>query len=206
MERTNVMTKMVIRWVTVESRPTLQPGPDEGKGIWTTSVYCYCPGSGGPGGGLDDHELVIGGWGDKYHTFIQFYLTELPTRVSSVRLELFAFTQRGVGTTKIYLDRITEFWDWKTQGTGHDLERPWWADRPAAVLYRAQGRDRSHPLALFNRRRRAGVPAEPLWCGSATSRSCWCRGTLRSLPGADTARRDSAKALPRDPTIPPACS
>ena len=44
----------------------LQPGPGEGKDIWTTSVFCYCPGGGGPGGGLNDHELVVGGWADPF--------------------------------------------------------------------------------------------------------------------------------------------
>ena len=49
-----------------------QPGPGEGKDIWTTSVFCYCPEGGGPGGGLDNYELVVGGWGDDYYTLIEF--------------------------------------------------------------------------------------------------------------------------------------
>ena len=113
----------------------LQPGPGEGKDIWTTSVYSYAPGGGGPGGGLDDEELVVGGWGDLYYSLLQFNLSGMPSQASIARLELFPFTQRGIGTTGIYLYRIAEFWDWKTQGTGRDRERLWWADRPPAVQW-----------------------------------------------------------------------
>jgi hypothetical protein len=118
-----------------EPEIVLQPGPGEGKDIWTTSVFCYCPGGGGPGGGRDDHELVVGGFGDLYYTLIEFDLNGMPAQASSVRLELFPFTQRGVGTISMYLDRITEFWDWRIQGTGSDQERLWWADRPNAVQW-----------------------------------------------------------------------
>ena len=112
------------------SQIVVQPGPGQGKDIWTTSVYSYAPGGGGPGGGLDDFELVAGGWFDIYYSLLQFDLSTLPTTARSVRLELFSFPQRGDGTTGLYLDRITEFWDWRTQGTGSDLLRLWWADRP----------------------------------------------------------------------------
>ena len=105
------------------------------KDIWTTSAYCYCPAGGGPGGGLDDHELVVGGWGDSYYSLIEFDLSGMPTHASSARLELFPFTPRGGSTTGMYLDRITEFWDWKTMGTGSDNDRLWWADRPNAVQW-----------------------------------------------------------------------
>lgn len=113
----------------------LQPGPGEGKDIWTTSIFSYAPGGGGPGGGRDDEELVVGGWGDLYYSLLEFNLNGMPARASTARLELFPFTQRGIGTTGIYLDRITEFWDWRTQGTGRDRQRLWWADRPAAVQW-----------------------------------------------------------------------
>ena len=42
----------------------VQPGPLEGKDIWTTSVYSYTGAGGGPGGGLDNEELRVGGWAD----------------------------------------------------------------------------------------------------------------------------------------------
>jgi hypothetical protein len=41
----------------------VQPGPGEGKDIWTTSVFSYTGAGGGPGGGLDDEWLQVGGWG-----------------------------------------------------------------------------------------------------------------------------------------------
>ena len=65
----------------------LQPGLGGGKDIWTTSVFCYCPEGGGPGGGLDNYELVVGGWGDEYHTLIEFNLSGMPTKASSATLE-----------------------------------------------------------------------------------------------------------------------
>jgi hypothetical protein len=117
----------------VHSEPViLQPGPESGKDIWTTSVFSYAPGGGGPGGGLNNFELVVGGFGDLYHSLIEFNLQGLPSQASAATLELFAFPGRGVGTTGVYLDRITSAWDWRTQGTGSDRERLWWADRPTA--------------------------------------------------------------------------
>jgi hypothetical protein len=110
----------------------LQPGPGEGKDIWTTSVYSYAPDGSFPGGGLDNYELVIGGWGDLYYSLLQFDLSGLPRTARSAHLELFCFTQRGIATTGIYVDRIAQFWDWRIQGTGRDRLRLWWADRPTA--------------------------------------------------------------------------
>jgi hypothetical protein len=121
---------------TTSTQIALQPGPADGKDIWTTSVYSHAPTGGSyPGGGLNDYELVVGGWGDLYYSLIQFNLAGLPANATSARLELFCFYQRGVGTTRMYLDRITQFWDWRTQGTGRDRERLWWADRPPAVQW-----------------------------------------------------------------------
>ncbi len=101
-----------------------------GKDIWTTSVYSYAPGGNTPGGGLDDHKLVTGGWGDSYYTLTQFDLAGLPQQATSAYVELFCFRSQGSGTTGLYLDRITAPWDWRTQGTGRDRDRLWWANRP----------------------------------------------------------------------------
>lgn len=120
----------------IDDEPTesiLQPGPADGKDVWTTSVYCYCPGGGGPGGGLNNEALVVGGWGDEYRSLIEFDLTCLPFEASSAVLHLFCYRNRGTATTPLYLDRITEFWDWRTMGTGADHDRLWWADRPDFV-------------------------------------------------------------------------
>lgn len=110
----------------------LQPGPGIGKDIWTTNIYSYATGGGGPGGGLDNEWLRVGGWGDKYYSLIEFDLTYMPKAAQSAKLELFSPRR---GTTRIHLDRIAQFWDWKTQGTGSDRERLWWADRPAATQW-----------------------------------------------------------------------
>ena len=111
----------------------LQPGLGEGKDIWITSVYSHAPGGGGPGGGRDNEWLEMGGWGDSYHILIEFDLTNSPPTTLSARVELFVGEIKGDETTGVYVDRITEFWDWRIQGTGLDHERLWWADRPSAT-------------------------------------------------------------------------
>ncbi|KHE91486.1 MAG: hypothetical protein SCABRO_02775 [Candidatus Scalindua brodae] len=121
--------------IVAVSEIVLQPGPENGKDIWTTNVYSYAPSGDNAGGGLDNEWLEVGGWGDTYYTLIEFDLTNLPTIALSAKVELFVGKSKGVGTTDIYLDRITEFWDWKTQGTGSDLDRLWWADRPLATQW-----------------------------------------------------------------------
>lgn len=104
------------------------------KDIWTTSVYSYAPGGGGPGGGLDDDVLRVGGWGDFYHSLLQFDLTGRPAQASSVILRLYnGLYNPGNGPTPMTLHRIAQFWDWRTQGTGLDRLRLWWADRPPTI-------------------------------------------------------------------------
>ncbi len=112
----------------------LQPGPGDwqsqlagGKDIWTTSVYSWAPGGGGPGGGLDDDQLQVGGWGDEYHSLLQFDLAGMPSRARSASLELYRNDRRGA-PVGMFLDRIVEPWSW--------TDRLWWADRPAAVQWR----------------------------------------------------------------------
>jgi hypothetical protein len=112
-----------------------QPG-QPGKDIWTTNIYSYAPGGLEPGGGLDNEELVVGGWGDSYYSLLQFDLTGLPEHASSARVELFCYRTRGVATTSLYLDRIVQPWDWRTQGSGRDRDRLWWFDRPAGEQWR----------------------------------------------------------------------
>lgn len=36
------------------------------------------------------------------------------------------------------LDAIVEPWDWRTQGSGRDRERLWWADRPDAEKWNTE--------------------------------------------------------------------
>ena len=114
---------------------TLQPGPTDGKDIWTTSIFSYAMCSGSfPGGGLNDETLRVGGWGDLYYSLLQFNLAGQPANVHSAVLQLYCLNQSG-GGTPMYLDRITGFWDWRTQGTGCDRLRLWWTDRPAATQW-----------------------------------------------------------------------
>lgn len=113
-----------------------QPGNDIGvQDIWTTSIYSYATGGGGPGGGLNNELLRVGGFGDLYYSLIKFDLSQLPTVASKAELQLYMPQVTGNGTTGLYLDRITTFWDWRTQGTGSDRDRLWWADRPATVQW-----------------------------------------------------------------------
>lgn len=114
---------------------TLQPGPADGKDIWTTSVFSYAPGGGGPGGGLNDEGLRVGGWGDDYVALIEFDLRGLPPSPTSASLELYCHSSGDGSTTPMWLDRIVDEWDWRTRGTGRDRVRLWWADRPATVLW-----------------------------------------------------------------------
>lgn len=118
---------------------TLQPGPDDGKDIWTTSTYSYADdGSSAPGGGLDDNHIDLGGWDDRYVGLLQFDLTRLPPAAIAASIELYCSAPRGDANTEIELRRITEFWDWRSQGTGRDRLRLWWGDRPAAEPWGAQ--------------------------------------------------------------------
>ena len=113
----------------------LQPGPLDSKDIWTTSYYSFLSGpSRGPGGGLNDEWLRVGGWGDYYVSLLEFNLTGLPAVATSARIELHMPQIVGLGATGMDLYRTTTPWDWRTQGTGEDRARLWWADRPAAAL------------------------------------------------------------------------
>ena len=102
--------------------------------IWTTSVFSFGPTGGGPGGGLADQNLKVGGWGDSYYSLIQFNLAGLPRSATNVELRL--YNQQGPSgsaPTGLNVSQITQYWNWQTQGTGADRDRLWWADRPATV-------------------------------------------------------------------------
>ncbi len=115
----------------------VQPGPADGKDIWTTSWNSYAPCAGaGTGGGADDERLRVGGWGDWYYSLLEFDLTGLPTNATSAVLYLYCFNLSG-GGTPMYLDRIIEAWDWRVQGTGCDRQRLWWADKPSTSQWLA---------------------------------------------------------------------
>lgn len=102
--------------------------------IWTTSVYSYAPGGGGPGGGLADDVLKVGGWGDFYYSLLKLDLSGLPTSASHVELRLYDLNSGSGTPAGLNLYEITQDWNWLTQGTGTDHNRLWWADQPAAVI------------------------------------------------------------------------
>ena len=105
--------------------------PSNADDIWTTSVYSYGPHGGGPGGGLNDQGLRVGGWGDLYYALIRFSLEGLPKTVMAATLKLYSLpNQHNEGPCPLFLDRILGPWDWRANGTGVDRERLWWADRP----------------------------------------------------------------------------
>jgi len=123
-----VATNVIIPFVS-------QPGPLNNDQIWTTDIYSYAPQGGGPGGGLYDYEIRIGGYGDEYRILIQFDLTNMPTNVASAKLMLYCYSTSGGGTAS-FLYQITQpWWNWQTSGTGPDHNRLWWADQPQATLW-----------------------------------------------------------------------
>lgn len=92
------------------------------KDIWTTSVYSYAPGGGGPGGGLENDALRIGGWGDLYFSLLRFETPRMPI-VKFAALLLHSKADEGT-PTEMALDRITQPWGWNAG------DRLWWKDRP----------------------------------------------------------------------------
>lgn len=115
----------------------VQPGLSASKDIWVTNVYSYAPGGGGPGGGLANDLLRVGGWGDTYYALLQFDLGDLPKVARSAILRLYDGDANGGMPTAVTLYRVTSPWDWRTSGTGSDKQRLWWADQPGAVPWGA---------------------------------------------------------------------
>jgi hypothetical protein len=96
------------------------------KSIWTTSVYSYAPGGGGPGGGLDNDQLRIGGWGDEYWSLLQFDLSTAPKVADRATLQLYNEDSNATPTPfDVYV--IDQDWGW-TRG-----DRLWWRDRPTEM-------------------------------------------------------------------------
>jgi hypothetical protein len=95
------------------------------KDIWTTSVYSFAPGGGGPGGGLENDELRIGGWADWYVALIQFDVPKLRARPRFAGLALYSKESEGV-SVPLEVDRIIQRWDYKKG------DRLWWKDRPGS--------------------------------------------------------------------------
>jgi hypothetical protein len=90
--------------------------------LWITNVYSFTPGGGGPGGGLVDDVLKVGGWGDWYFSLIKFEIP-LKTELSFAGLLLFVRDDEQE-TVPLYIDRIIERWKWDFS------QHIWWKDRP----------------------------------------------------------------------------
>jgi hypothetical protein len=95
------------------------------KDVWTTNVYSFAPGGGGPGGGLDNDELRVGGWGDWYFALIQFEIPVLRMYPRFAGLALYSKESEGA-SVPLEVDRIIKQWDFKRG------DRLWWKDKPGA--------------------------------------------------------------------------
>jgi hypothetical protein len=95
------------------------------KDVWTTSVYSYAPGGGEPGGGLDNDELKVGGWGDWYFSLIQFDLPALQRRPTFAAIALYSKRDEAA-SVPLALDRVIQRWDFPKG------DRLWWKDKPGA--------------------------------------------------------------------------
>jgi hypothetical protein len=93
------------------------------KDIWSTSVYSYAPGGGGPGGGLANDRLRVGGWGDEYVSLIRFDLPDVPC-TSKVVLQLYN-SNDSPSPTPANLEIITSSWSYG--------DRLWWRDLPSMI-------------------------------------------------------------------------
>jgi hypothetical protein len=93
------------------------------KDVWTTSVFSYAPGGGGPGGGRDDDVLKVGGWADEYDTLISFALPTLSFQPKFAAIVLYS-KELDVGSTRLAVDRIADAWDFPKG------DRLWWKDKP----------------------------------------------------------------------------
>lgn len=91
--------------------------------VWTTSVYSYAPGADRPGGGRDDDELRVGGWGDWYFTLIRFELPPVAIHQKASFLVLYSKSSEGA-SVPLMLDRLITDWHFPKG------ERLWWKDRP----------------------------------------------------------------------------
>jgi len=100
-------------------------GESNAKSIWSTSVYSYTGKGGGPGGGLADEKLRVGGWGDQYVALIQF---DLPSRQTVhqalLKLAVMGDSPKNSRPTPMRLEIITQPWVWRAG------DRLWWRDLP----------------------------------------------------------------------------
>jgi hypothetical protein len=123
------MSVLLFAGLANAAQTTLTPVQD----IWTTSVFSFAPGGGGPGGGLNDDSLRVGGWGDEYRSLLQFNLSGAPAVATSAILRLYDVDPNHQTPVSMYFDRVDSSWDWTTQPItplSPDRTRLWWVNRP----------------------------------------------------------------------------
>jgi UDP-3-O-[3-hydroxymyristoyl] glucosamine N-acyltransferase len=145
------------------ANPSISPLRTTWDDIWTTSVYSYAPSGGGPGGGLDNELLRVGGWGDTYVAYVKFDLAYLPATAAQATVRMRSLPTFA-GFTPFRVERVNGPWDWRTTGTGADRLRLWWANRPSStvvtsnVAFAAPGSWQSVDVTSVFAQWRAGTP------------------------------------------------
>jgi hypothetical protein len=103
-------------------------GDANSKSIWSTSQYSYTGRGGGPGGGLADDRLRVGGWGDRYVALLRFDLPD--QRV--VRKAMLVLTVKGDDPasqpTPMTVRIANGPWGWVPG------DRLWWKDLPPSEI------------------------------------------------------------------------
>lgn len=93
-----------------------QPGPNQVKDMFYSSVYDY-----GTGHIINNEKLRVGGWGDDYWTFIQFDLSALPANAKKVELIMMLYNEEGM-STPMEVFAVTTPWDETAGWTGYEDE------------------------------------------------------------------------------------
>jgi len=96
------------------------------RDIWTTSVYSYAPRGGGPGGGLHNDRLRVGGWADEYWSLIRINLEQISSAPKSAKLAYLQLYSNptDAAPTAINVGAIEQDWTWDPG------DRLWWSNRP----------------------------------------------------------------------------
>ena len=89
-------------------------GPTNSEDVWITNIYY--------GGGMDNNECRIGGWGDYYYCLFKFSLYGQPSIVDYAGLQFYKYAEGG-NRSGIYSDRVTSSWTESTR----------WLNQPSAV-------------------------------------------------------------------------
>jgi curved DNA-binding protein CbpA len=122
---------------------SIELNPSNTRDVWTTSVYSYASGGGGPGGGLDNDQLRIGGWGDWYWSLMRFDLSDNPKQAEHVVLQLYNEATSAAATTPFDVYVIDQDWGWNKG------DRLWWRNRPT-LMHKIASVDAPSPNSWVN--------------------------------------------------------